>query len=232
MAKQNLLVLGATGGTGLAFIKEALIHASKPNLTLLVRTPSRLPQEYLDDSHITVVKGELNDRIVVDNALQGVTAVISFLGPYMTLKATLLRDTSTPIADSLPTLFAAMRSANITRILALSTPTGLPQPVLETKPWSWWAAGWFIYLVVPQGNAEMTKIGSLVSGQHDLEWTVFRVPSLTNGSAEKVVEAGYLGAKEFAVTAELTRGSLARWVLAEVEGREWVGRAPAVANNL
>ncbi|KAF2808627.1 NAD(P)-binding protein [Mytilinidion resinicola] len=231
MAKQRILVLGATGGTGLAFIKEALVHASQPNLTLLIRTPSKVSQEYRNNSRITIVKGELNDRIAVEKALQGVTAVVSFLGPYMTLKATLLRDTSTPIADSLPTLFTAMRSANITRMLALSTPTGLPQPTFEEKSWSWWAAGWFIYLVAPQGNAEMTKIGKLVSSQTDLEWTVFRVPSLTNGSADKVVEVGYLGGKEFNVTAELTRGSLARWVLGEVEGKEWVGRAPAVANG-
>lgn len=60
-------------------------------------------------------------------------------------------------------------------------------------------------------------------------YTVFRVPHLNDLDADQNVWAGILG-PEWKGTRELSRGSLAKWVLGEVEKGEWVKGAPALGN--
>ncbi|QDS78003.1 hypothetical protein FKW77_002453 [Venturia effusa] len=231
MSKQNILVLGATGASGLAFIKESLTHPTSPTLTLLIRTPSKLPKEYQDHPSITIITGQLDDPVALKSSLQnGITTVVSFLGAYISLSAFLYRTRETPIADSLPILFNAMRESDVRRILALSTPHALPQPQ-DVTSWAWWRYGLIVDFVAPQGNAEMKGIGERVSELgEEMEWTVFRVPHLNDGSAEEEVEAGFLG-EGFGGSMELSRASLARWVLGEIGEGRWVGKAPVVGNR-
>ena len=92
-----------------------------------------------------------------------------------------------------------------------------------------WLFGLMPPLFVPQGNAEMVAIARNVAAQSDLDWTVFRVPHLNNGSADLPLAAGLLG-PEYKGTMELSRASLAGWVLEEIEKGEWVKGAPALGN--
>jgi hypothetical protein len=161
--------------------------------------------------------------------MKGVTAVVSFLGAYVTLSGFLTRSRQTPIADAFPALFTAMRDAGVKRILALSTPGGFPLPE-DHMNWAWWFLSYLLpKIVVPGGQAEMAKIGVSVAEQSDLEWTVFRIPHLNDGSADLVVEAGYLG-PQFKGSRDLSRPSLGRWVLKQLEQGEWIGKAPVVGN--
>ena len=203
-----------------------------------------------DPSHVRVVEGELNDQTALENALTDantpVETVVSFLGAYPTLKAFLLRTKTTPIADSFPTIFAAMKKCGVKRILALSTPawlvrgdgTGGKDEVngkeTDILPWDWWLAMKFPPLLIPQGHKEMEEIARRVTeegeqGSWGLKWTVFRVPHLNGGKAGERVSAGLFG-RGFVGTRELSRKSLVRWVLNEVEMGEWVNQAPAVGN--
>lgn len=59
-----------------------------------------------------------------------------------------------------------------------------------------------------------------------LEWTIPRIPFLTNGES-KAVYAGYVGDAKNGFF--LSRSSLADWALQELEAREWVGKAPALS---
>jgi hypothetical protein len=60
-------------------------------------------------------------------------------------------------------------------------------------------------------------------------WTVFRVPHLNSGSADERVSAGLFG-HGFVGTKELSRKSMVRWVLNEIEAEEWINQAPALGN--
>lgn len=84
-------------------------------------------------------------------------------------------------------------------------------------------------VVVPQGNAEMKRIGEVVSADDGFEWTVFRVPHLNEGAADLPVCAGLLG-PEWKGTLELSRASQARWILKEIEEGKWIRQAPCIAN--
>lgn len=75
----------------------------------------------------------------------------------------------------------------------------------------------------------MAAIAKLVAAQDDLDWTVFRVPHLNDGSADLPVWAGLLG-PEYKGSLELSRPSQARWLLKEIEERAWIKGAPSLGN--
>ncbi|EXJ87996.1 hypothetical protein A1O1_04923 [Capronia coronata CBS 617.96] len=143
------------------------------------------------------------------------------------------------------------------RIMVLSTPTAFVYPAEnQSMSWKWWLYTLIPALFAPQGNAEMKGIADAVveagngdgegtaadtegergrgngdagAGAGDLEWTVFRVPHLTDGNPDAEVVAGFLD-RQFTGTTELSRRSLVRWVLREIEERKWIRRAPMLGN--
>lgn len=221
-------------------------------MTLYVRNPSKLPSEFNEPVHaarLRVMVGELDDQTAIETALSDsftpVEAVVSFIGPYASLKAFLLRTKTTPIADAIPTLLKAMKNTGVKRILALSSSSWLihPEPdkngqtedLFDSVPWDWWFAMQFVAFVLPQGFREMEETGRRIAlegkeGGWGLKWTVFRVPHLSNGSADAPVSAGYIG-NGFAGLKELSRKSMVRWVANELEAGEWINTAPVVANT-
>jgi hypothetical protein len=214
------------GPSGLAFIEETLATPNPPKLTLYVRTPSKLPPDLTSKTRI--IEGGLTDEPSLNKAMSdGVDTVVSFLGAYPSLSALIYRTKDTPIADSFPLIIKVMRSNNIKRILALSTPSFRVEG--EQANWTQWLYGLFPAVVVPQGDAEMVGIGENVSQAEGMEWTVFRVPHLTDGAGDLPVAAGLLGA-EYKGGLSLSRRSMGRWVFGEMGKGEWIGRAPVLGN--
>ena len=78
----------------------------------------------------------------------------------------------------------------------------------------------------PQANEEMKGIAkhTMEGAGIGLEWTVFRVPFLTE-EPEKGVYAGDLVAG-YPWTGTLSREGQAKWLLTEIEDRKWVGKMP------
>ena len=221
-------------------------------MTLYVRNPSKLPSEFNEPEHaarLRVMVGELDDQTAIETALSDsftpVEAVVSFVGPYASLKAFLLRTKSTPIADAFPTLLKAMKNKGVKRILALSSSSWLIHPdsgkdghdedLFDSVSWDWWIAMQFVAFVLPQGFREMEETGRRIAcegkdGGWGLKWTVFRVPHLSNGSGDTPVSAGYFG-NGFTGSKDLTRKSMVRWVSNELETGDWINSAPVVANT-
>ena len=71
----NLLIIGATGGTGRALVEQAL--AQGHNVTALVRNPAKM---WMTHKRLTIAKGDVLEYDSVDRAAQGKDAVISALG--------------------------------------------------------------------------------------------------------------------------------------------------------
>jgi len=65
------------GGSGLAFIKEAIALPCPPDLTLYVRSPSKLPPDI--KSHAHVVTGSLSDKEALTTAMDGIDTIVSVL---------------------------------------------------------------------------------------------------------------------------------------------------------
>jgi len=93
MKSYNILLLGATGPCGVAFIREALSSSDSPKLTLYVRDAAKVPPSLATQT--SVLTGQLSDETALSNAMVGVDVVISFLGPTPTWKAFLTRSNAT-----------------------------------------------------------------------------------------------------------------------------------------
>ncbi|KAF7350478.1 NAD(P)-binding protein [Mycena venus] len=222
----SILILGATGVSGLAFIPIALSQPNPPALTLYVRSRAKLPEGI--EKQARVVDGSLTDKDALLEAMEGVDTVISFLGAYPALLPFFLRTTSTPIGDAFPGILSAMRAKGVKRIFALSTPSYSPDPS-ERFSLGWTMYGLLPKVAMPQGNAEMVGIAEAVAAADDLDWTIVRVPMLTEKAADLPVAAGLLG-PDFKGSLYLSRASMAVWILKEMEERQWVKKAPMLSN--
>ncbi|KAK5065030.1 hypothetical protein LTR84_000865 [Exophiala bonariae] len=242
-SQQHYLLLGATGYSGIEFIHQALETVQRPNVTLFVRPGSepKLPPAALTNTNFRLVLGSLTDAQAIKLALAGderfppVSIVVSLLGAYPSFIPLFTRDTSTPIADALrSTVLPVMKSSHVSRIIALSTPTGCySAEEARTVPWKWWLYMQIPRLLQPQGNAEMKHIADVVieagTKDRDLEWTVFRVPHLTSGSRDVGVIAGHLD-RNYTASLNLSRASLVKWVFNEVKEKAWIRDTPMLAN--
>ncbi|WWC71164.1 uncharacterized protein I206_105117 [Kwoniella pini CBS 10737] len=229
MSAETILVLGATGASGVAFLKHVLPLSNGPNVSLLVRNRSKLPQELVTEyaSKVRIVEGGLTDESKLDEVMDGVTSVVSFLGAYMSFYYLLTRYKPTPIADSFPLIKRVMKKHGVERLLALSTPAhSLPG---EEYTWIQYITTMiFPPVVVPQGSAEMDAIGAICADEN-FEYTIFRVPHLSTGTGEERVYAGFYG-PDFKGSQQLTRESLVRWVYTEIVQGDWVRKQPALGN--
>lgn len=187
---EHILLLGASGATGLTFIKHQLSlpdSSLKPYLTLYIRSAARtklasvlpVPTEQSSEStvlathKIRIVEGSLTDSDKVVTALSSsgtfplVTAVISLLGAYISPYYFITRSKPTPITDALTSVFLpAMSNLGINRILVLSTPSAFPVPSeAANMSWGWWFSNLIPKIVVPQGSAEMEGIAKAVLKQ-------------------------------------------------------------------
>lgn len=244
LQREHLLILGATGATGVIFVSHVLSldNSTGPMLTLYVRPSAqhKLPGAAHGHPRVRIVEGALTNRAKLvealspssDSSFPKATAVISLLGAYPSLYYLLTRQTPTPIADAFEfTILPVMKEVGVRRILALSTGSGFLYPQEREKlTWGWWFKLLPPKVMVPQGDAEMRAIAEVVMrASGGLEWTVFRVPFLTNDDQEKKISVGEIF-KDFDGTNSLARPALVKWLLREVGERGWVGRAPMVAD--
>ena len=121
----KVLVLGATGGTGLQVVKRALYSGHE--VTAFVRNASAL-QEY--EGQITITTGDPLDQPQLRTALQEQDAVLSGLGPRVPVAksdAHLLRTFAT-------SLTAAMEQSAVRRLVIISS-AFLFKDALMPPPW-------------------------------------------------------------------------------------------------
>ncbi len=101
----NLVVLGATGGTGRLVVEQAL--AAGHTVTALVRSPEKLT---LSDPNFRVIAGQATDPSAVSRAFGGADAVISALG-----------GSGSVISESTRAIIEAAHKAGVSRVVVLSS---------------------------------------------------------------------------------------------------------------
>src|SRR6266704_1617991 len=107
----KILILGATGGTGVEIVRQALQLGH--NVTTLVRSPERLGDLC---EKVRVEKGSPLDLDTLTNSLRGNDAVLSAFGPRVPIDKGdehLLRSFASTLVD-------AMRIAGVRRVIVES----------------------------------------------------------------------------------------------------------------
>ncbi|MDY7231424.1 NAD(P)-dependent oxidoreductase [Hyalangium rubrum] len=205
---KRVLIIGATGRTGLHLVEQAL--AQGLSVTALARHPEALG----DFQHrVTVVPGDILDPAAVTQAVAGSDAVLCALGPH--------RDSpSTLCAQGTRNLLRAMESHGVRRLVCITgAMIGHPPKRL----------GW-LYQVMRSSLRDMLQ-DRLQQEQlilaSPLDWTLVRPPRLSEGRPRGIWRAGediFIGA-----LAHISRADLAHFLVQQLENPAFIRRAVAVA---
>ena len=220
----RLLILGGTGPAGLQLIQQAL--EANHILVILARSPHKLPQDVSDNPSVTIIEGQLTDAEVISQAVKGVHAILSALGPPVGVIGALTYSSHTPLAHAFSLIIAAMKEHDVQRIILLGTTSIKDENDHFSARFSALIGG--VAILAHHAYRDVVAIGETVRGEgKDLMWTIARVPILTSGSGRDVV-AGYVGDGKTGTT--LSRAAFAAFVIKELEENQWCRKAPLISS--
>jgi putative NADH-flavin reductase len=192
----RLLILGASGGTGLAFIRQARDRGHE--ITAFVRSPQKLAALA---NRITIRQGDPRSVTGLQAVIPGHDAVLSALGPPGPGPTTILRAAARSTVE-------AMRADGVRRLIVVSAAVlfddlGFLAAVLRRT----------LLKNVAEDSAEMEHI-VMASG---LDWTIARPPRLTNGPLTGRYFVGNGRLPAHSALASISRADIAHFLLSELE---------------
>jgi len=208
----TLTILGATGKTGVHLLAQALDAGHQ--VRALVRDPAKVART---DEHMTLVQGNVRDAAAVARAIEGSDAVLSVLGPTRNAPD---MDVSAGMAHVL----AAMDAHEVRRLVVVA---GAGVGAEGDRPGAFdRLIGLALRLAAKHVLADMQRTVELVRGS-DRDWTVVRVPMLTDGPATSTLRVGMVGQ---GTGPRLARADLAAFLLAQIDDRSHLRASPVVSN--
>jgi putative NADH-flavin reductase len=208
---KNLLVLGATGGTGREVVSQAL--AAGHNVTVLVRDARRVP---MVTDRLQVVQGDVTgESPTLSDVMLGQDAVISTLGVGRSFTPNGL------MARSAPLIVEAMVRHGVTRLIHTSAfgvgPTYVDLPVLPR-----------LFIRTLLRNIYRDKaMGDECIHRCELEWTIVYPAGLTDGPKTGHYRSGeHLPLIGFP---SVSRADLADFLLSQISDRTYVRKGVLVA---
>jgi nucleoside-diphosphate-sugar epimerase len=207
----NITLFGATGRTGRIVLARSL--RAGYTVTVLVRDPAKLELESPD---LQVLCGSVQDEAQVLQAVTGSAAVISVLGPAQNGPAY-------EVSAATANIIRAMERAGVRRLI-ITTGAGVGDPNDAPGPLNRFMGAWVMLVA---GHVYEDMRGSVDEVRRsDLDWTIVRVPTLTNAPATGI-RLGYVGK---GTGARLSRTSLAEFLLKQLHDRTLLRQAPVISN--
>jgi putative NADH-flavin reductase len=210
----RIVVFGASGRTGLLLVKQAL--AKGYLVTALVRDPAKLP---IKNDCLELVQGSVIDANSVQQVIAGSQAVVSVIGPAKGSPANLLSVAVTNIID-------AMHKEGVRRLISL-TGAGVPDPLDRPKLVD---QVFRLLLKLPIAGTKamyQDSIGSVeVIKASNLDWTVVRVPRLTQEPPKGEYQVGYVS-KQSGLT--IGRADVAEFILKQLTDDKYLQKLPVVS---
>ena len=219
----HVCVFGGTGPSGQCVIEEALSRGY--TVTIFARNPSKLPTSITSSNSVTVVKGTLTDRTALTQAIRGANAVLSALGPTLSVSTAIrgIRDHTTPLADGYKLILEVMKEEGVDRLIALGTVSNHA----EQDRWSLvtWSMVTAVWIFLHSAWKDIVEVAKAIQSSDGIIWTIGRVAKLTSGKGGNV-NAGYIGERGTGVF--LARKDLGKWYLDELEQGKWTYQMPVV----
>ena len=209
---KKVTIFGATGRTGQHLVAQAISRGY--DVTAFARSPEKLA-EYQEQ--IEIIQGDVQDKQAVSEAVAGADAVISVLGPTE----------NTPdyqVQRGTQHILAAMQHHGVHR-LVISAGAGVGDPKDEPKLFNK-GINLLLKLVSRHVYEDMKRTVDTVRAS-DVDWTVVRVPMLTDDPAKGNVKVAYVGK---GMGPRITRADMAHFMLDQVEDERYLHEAPAISN--
>ncbi|KFA50096.1 hypothetical protein S40293_06377 [Stachybotrys chartarum IBT 40293] len=229
MTDKKILVLGATGPSGILILRE-LVYRNHATIAY-VRNPGKVPADLVHNPLLEIVEGQMDDVEKVNKVVARTSAVLSILGPISASADPLL------YRGYYSTLLTAMKRHGVKRILAMSTLSAGDS--MDSFSLVANLLVFAVRLFANSARLTMLEIADVFQKEgQGLDWTVYRIPFIWgDGSAESWAKnrelgeayAGPIGGRGWKVS--LPRAVLAKWLVDSAEGKhdEWIGKMPALS---
>jgi putative NADH-flavin reductase len=207
----QLVVLGATGGTGLEIVQQAIERGH--SVTALVRLPERL-KPFRD--RIIVKQGDLLNPAELEQVIQGQDAILSAFGPRVPVSkadANLLQRFAVAVTSAM--VHAGISRVVVESVAFLFRDSLVPPAYLLGR------------LFFPRTVADASAM-ERVFGESDLDWTMVRPPGLTDKpyTGKYRLREGHLPRFGFTIS----RADVADFMLKVVENRSAIRKIVGVCN--
>ena len=204
----NLLVFGATGGTGRELVKQALNQGH--TVTGFSRHAKKLTDEF---PNLRVIEGDVADRAAVEQAVQGQDAVLSALG------ASSLKRSPT-LVKGIENIVQAMEQHNVRR-LGYQSSLGVGDSRKQV--------GFLIrYIVVPlvlrNAIADHEQKEGIIQ-QSNLDWVIVRPAGLTDDDHT----GNYRHGETIDLGDTISRADVADFMLKQVNDDAYLKKAPGIS---
>jgi uncharacterized protein YbjT (DUF2867 family) len=207
----QVVIFGATGGTGRELVKQALGHAH--SVRAFVRDPDRLKVVH---HRLEVVTGDATDAKSVAAAVAGQDAVLCALGVND-------RKPNTVLSDSVRTIVEAMKEKDVRRLLFVSS-LGVGATKGQLGPL-------YNHVLIPLRMKEIfadKETAETVVRESGLDWTIVQPGRLTNARLTGKYGAGPDAAKGRWFP-KIARADVADFMLNALERKLFIREAPAIA---
>ncbi|KZS99089.1 NAD-P-binding protein [Sistotremastrum niveocremeum HHB9708] len=215
----KLLILGATGQIGQHVVDAAL--EAQHSLVLYVRSPKKLPADLKLNSNVSIVEGDLTNKEALSEAVKGVHAVISAIGPSF-----FGHPAGNPLTAAYTLLLELMKDHDVKRVILLGTASNKDENDKSSIIFDTTVLG--AYLFGHSAYSDVVAFGKEIrAASPEVLWTLARVPVLTN--TEAAYHAGYIGDGE--TKPYLSRKAWALFVVGEVTSNLWIKKAPMISSS-
>ncbi len=210
-ASMKLVVLGATGGTGLEIVRRAVEHGH--SVTAFVRSPERL-KPFQD--RITVTQGDLLNNAQLERVIQGHDGVVSGFGPRVPVSkadANLLQQFAVALTS-------AMLRAEVRRVVVESVAFLFKDSIIPPA----YLLGRVLFPGIVADSSAMED----VFARCGLDWTIVRPPELTDKpyTGNYRVREGHLPRFGF----KISRADAADFMIKAVENRSSIRKIVGISN--
>jgi putative NADH-flavin reductase len=207
----KLVVLGATGGTGLEIVRKAIERGH--SVTTFVRSPERL-KPFQD--RITVTQGDLLNTVELERVVQGHDAVVSGFGPRIPVT----KADANLLHQFAATLTSAMLRAQVSRVVVESVAFLFKDSIIPPA----YLLGRMLFpgIVADSSAMEDEFIKS------DLDWTFVRPAQLTDKpyTGNYRVREGHLPRFGF----KISRADVADFMIKTVEDLSSIRKVVGISN--
>ena len=209
---KTVAIFGATGRTGRHLVQQALVRGYC--VRALARDPGKLATK---DERLVVIQGSLSDKERVAQVIAGSDVVLSGLGPTS-------NEPAFEISTGTQIIIDAMKKQGVRRLI-ISAGAGVGDPGDAPKLFNKLIN---VALKATSRNVyeDMVKTVDVVR-QSGLEWTVVRVPRLTDSPKTGQVRVGMVGK---GTGANLSRADMAEFMLKQIDDGQHLRKAPVISN--
>ncbi|MCU1470867.1 MAG: NAD(P)-dependent oxidoreductase [Glaciihabitans sp.] len=190
----KFLVLGATGRTGVLFVKKALDQGHQ--VTALARRA-----EVTIDPRAQIVVGDVTDATVIATAARGHDAIISTLGVKNA------RETPTLITDTVRAVIASAKTSGVDRFVILSA-FGVGDSLAKAS----FLVGPIFRTVLRKTYADKAASEVLLRAS-DLKWTLEYPGALNNGDSTRYNTVALADATRLPIFPSTSRANVADFLL-------------------